>query len=254
MRPLQTDFSIYNKLNLTTPPIGVKFLFFRPKGIEQLAMDKSLSFCEMLREAQTTKKPFYFSKDNNETCVGKILLGMDEMVPFAETGQIGARLDIFQEPRANYAFYKYVPKFPKGTVNYVAFSPLDQLTFEPDVVIFATPPGQAEIIMRSMTYSTGELYVSKTTPVMGCAWLYIYPFQNGKVNYLLPEMVHGLKGRELFSEETVLISVPYQWIPTMIQNLKEMKLHLPSHTGGKEQYLAEFGNILGELAKESENP
>ncbi len=32
-------------------------------------MDKSLSFCEMLREAQTTKKPFYFSKDNNETCV-----------------------------------------------------------------------------------------------------------------------------------------------------------------------------------------
>ncbi len=35
MRPLQTDFSIYNKLNLTTPPIGVKFLFFRPKGIEQ---------------------------------------------------------------------------------------------------------------------------------------------------------------------------------------------------------------------------
>ncbi len=40
----------------------------------------------------------------------------------------------------------------------------------------------------------------------------------------------------------------------MIQNLKEMKLHLPSHTGGKEQYLAEFGNILGELAKESENP
>ena len=104
-----------------------------------------------------------------------------------------------------------------------------------------------------MTYSTGELYVSKTTPVMGCAWLYIYPFQSGKVNYLLPEMVHGMKGRELFSEETILISIPYQWIPIMTQNLKEMKMHLPSHAN-KEQYLAEFGNILGELAKESENP
>jgi hypothetical protein len=66
-------------------------------------------------------------------------------------------------------------------------------------------------------------------------------------------MVHGLKGRELFSAETVLISVPYQWIPIMIQNLKEMKMHLPSHAS-KEQYLGEFGNILGDLAKESENP
>jgi uncharacterized protein (DUF169 family) len=54
-------------------------------------------------------------------------------------------------------------------VNYVAFSPLDKLTFDPDVLIITARPAQAEIVLRAMTYSTGELYNSRTTPVMGCA-------------------------------------------------------------------------------------
>jgi uncharacterized protein (DUF169 family) len=253
MRPLAQDLSIFDKFNFEKPPVGVKFLFFRPEGMKQLAMDKNLSFCEMLTEAQQRETPFYFGKENNEACVGKILLGMEDMEPFAESGQIGARLEIFQEPRANYIFYQYVPKFEKGTVNYVAFSPLDKLTFEPDVFIITATPSQAEIVMRAMSYSTGELYNSKTTPVMGCAWLYIYPYQSGKVNYLIPEMIHGMKGRELFAEGAILISIPYQWIPIITQNLQEMKMHLPSHTS-KEQYLSEFGKIIGELVQESQDP
>jgi uncharacterized protein (DUF169 family) len=253
MRPLQTDLSIYSKFIFERPPIGVKFLFFRPEGMEQLAIDKNLSFCEMLKEAQITATPFYFGKENNESCVGKILLGMQDMEPFAESGQIGDRLGIFQESRANYIFYQYVPKFGKGTVNYVAFSPIDKLAFDPDLLIITATPSQAEIVMRAMTYSTGELYHSKTTPVMGCAWIYIYPYQSGKVNYIIPEMVHGMRGRELFSGGSILISIPYHWIPIITQNLKEMKWHLPSHTN-KEQYFAEFGKIIGELVKESQNP
>ena len=253
MRPLAQDLTIFNKFNFERPPVGVKFLFFRPEGMEQLSIDKNLSFCEMLKEAQQRGTPFYFGKENNEACVGKILLGMEDMEAFAESGQIGARLGIFQEPRANYIFYQYIPKFGKGTVNYVAFSPIDKLTFEPDVLIITATPSQAEIVMRAMSYSTGELYNSKTTPVMGCAWIYIYPYQSGKVNYLIPEMVHGMKGRELLTEGSILISIPYHWIPIITRNLEEMKMHLPSHTS-KEQYLSEFGKIIGELVQESEDP
>ena len=53
----------------------------------------------MINETWQADEPFYFSKENNETCVGKILLGMEDMAPFAESGQIGERLQIFQEPR-----------------------------------------------------------------------------------------------------------------------------------------------------------
>jgi uncharacterized protein (DUF169 family) len=253
MKPLTTDLSIYAKFNFERPPIGVKFQFFKPDQMEALPSEKHLSLCEILAEAQNSSNPFYFDSQYAETCVGKILLGMKDMEPFAESGQIGERLQIFQEARANYAFYQHVPKFDKNIVNYVAFAPIDKLSFEPDLLILTADHSRAEIIMRSMTYSTGELYNSRTTPVMGCAWIFIYPFQSGKVNFILPELIHGMKGRELFPPDSVVISIPYHWISTMTRNLEEMTWHLPSHES-KSQYLEEFGAILGDLAQKSQNP
>jgi uncharacterized protein (DUF169 family) len=250
MRALITDLSVFKKFNFDKPPLGIKFQFFRPEGIRPLAQDSNLSFCEMLTEAQKADAPFYFAKENNETCVGKILLGMQPMEPFAESGQIGEKLQIFQEARANCAFYQHVPRFEKNVVNYVVFAPVDKLTFEPDLLIITADHEQSEIVMRSMTYSTGELYNSRTTPVMGCAWIYIYPFQSGKVNFIVPDMVHGMKARELFPKNSIVISIPYRWIPVIGHNLGEMTWHLPSHRS-RQQYLEEFGTILGELAEKS---
>jgi uncharacterized protein (DUF169 family) len=252
MRPLQTNLSMFSKFSFERLPVGIKFQFFKPEGIGPLPQGKNLSLCEMLVEAQRIDQPFFLDRSVTETCVGKILLGMQEMEAFAESGQIGERLQIFQEARANYAFYQHVPKFDRNVVNYVAFARLDQMTFEPDLLIITADHSRAEIVMRSMTYSTGELYNSRTTPVMGCAWLFVYPFQSGKVNFIIPEMVHGMKGRELFPKDSVLISIPYQWIPTMTRNLEEMVWHLPSHRG-KTQYLEEFGSILGDLALQAQN-
>lgn len=253
MRPLQTDLSIYSKFGFERPAVGIKFLFFQPDGMDPLTADKNLSLCEMLVEAQQTSNPFYFGHNFKEACVGKILLGMQDMEAFAESGQIGERLQIFQESRANYAFYQHVPKFERNIVNYLAFAPIEKLEFEPDLLIISADHTQAEIVMRSMTYSTGELYNSRTTPVMGCAWVFVYPFQSGNVNFVIPEMVHGMKGRQLFPKDSILISIPYQWIPTMTRNLQEMTWHLPSHRG-RNQYLEEFGTILADLAKKAARP
>jgi len=91
MRPLTQDLTIFNKFNFERPPVGVKFLFNKPEGIGQI--DKSLGFCEMLKEAHQRGAPFYFSKEN-EDCVGKTVLGMEEMPPFVEGGQLGPKFGI----------------------------------------------------------------------------------------------------------------------------------------------------------------
>ena len=136
MKPLKQNLAAFDKLKFQKPPVAIKYLFFRPEKMAPLSGEKQLSFCEMLQEAWTAEEPFYFGRDFSETCVGKILLGMEDMAPFAESGQIGEKLEIFEEPRANYKFYQFVPKFEKGIINYVAFSSIDKLTFEPDVLVF----------------------------------------------------------------------------------------------------------------------
>ncbi len=246
MRGLAQDLTIYNKLNLVKPPVGVKFSIPRPEGIQQI--DKSLPFCEMINEAQKRVEPFYITKDN-EDCVGKVTLGMVEMEVAVEGGLIGPGFGIYQEPRANNALYRHVYTFNRGMVNYVSFSPLDKLTFDPDLLILMTTPGQAEIVMRAVSYSTGDPWESKLTHALGCSWIYIYPFQTGKVNYIVTGMTFGTKAKEIFEEGQILITIPYQKIPMVTQNLKEMEWVLPSYTDGRKKFLERESRVFTEAEK-----
>ncbi len=250
MRPLSQDLSVWKKFNFERQPVGVKFLYRKPEGIEQL--DKRMGICEMINEAQNSKKPFYFSKEN-EDCFGAMVCGMMDTPNFAESGQIGEALEIFQEPRANARFYKDIVKLPKGTVNYVAFSSLDQLTFEPDLLILLAPVKQAEIVLRAMSYSGGEIWETKGTPALGCAWIFSYPYQSGKVNYTVTGLAFGTKSKQVFPEGYLLISIPYNWIPTITQNLKEMNWVPPAYTDGREKFKQREEAIIGKLAEESRN-
>jgi Uncharacterized protein conserved in archaea len=246
---LVNDYSALNRAELELTPVGVKFCYFKPEGIEPLDLGLNMSLCEILRYCQSENKAFYFSRENNETCIGKIILGMQQFEPFEESGQIGQHLGVFDDARANHNLYQYAPRLAQGVANYVAFSPVDKLTFEPDVLVIAAKPNKAEIIMRAVTYSTGELFKSVCTPVMGCAWFLVHPFKTGDVNFIIPAFVHGPRGRELYSEDTVLVSIPYRWIPTVLGNLNRMDIHLSSHNS-KQEYYDEFGGIMQNLAEQ----
>jgi uncharacterized protein (DUF169 family) len=250
---MKDDYSVLDRVGLSLPPIGVKFSFFKPEGVAPLEEDANLSLCEMLKTAQAENRSFYFSRDHNETCVGKVILGMKDFAPFEMSGQIGSRLGVFDEPRCNQHFYQYIPRFDRDTTNYVLFSPVGQLTFEPDVLVISANPEQAEIVMRAMTYSTGEMYRSTCTPVMGCAWMLVYPYKSAEVNFIVPALVHGLHGRQLYPSDTLLISIPYRWISVILDNLGRMPLQLEGHKS-KAAYYSEFEGIIGDLAKRAENP
>lgn len=176
-----SDYSIFHRFSFQYKPVGIKFLLNRLEGIEKL--DASIAFCEMFRKAQD-RKPFYAAKENF-ACMERLLLGMMEPEPIFESGQIGEKEKIYQEARANRRIYQYLPKLAKNTVRYVAFSPIDKLTFEPDVLVITADPRQAEILLRALSYSTGKPLTTKITPVLMCAWLFFYPYVTGELNYTI---------------------------------------------------------------------
>lgn len=253
MRPLQTGLSIYNQLNLERPPVGVIYSFHKPEGIEKL--NKQLGLCEMVKEAWQRGKPFYITRDE-ENCIGKIFLGMTGDMPHrSDGGLLGVKLQLFQDGRANKRLRTFVPHLETGSVNYVVFSPIDKLQFEPDLLVILATPRQGEIIMRAMTYSTGEMYESRGTVVGECASLYIYPYLTGKVNYMITGMSYGMNGRRVFPDGLMLISIPYQWIPIITQNLKEMKWVPPGYEiGSREEFIEWDAKVTRETAEESQNP
>ena len=218
MSSIQQDLSIFKKFDFEKKPVGIKFLPNKPDGLERLG--KILDFCEMLPEAQEGNA-FYVTKDNF-TCVGPLLLGMIEHEPIFESGQVGPKLEVLKDVRANQRIYHVIPKLHKGAANYVAFAPLDKLSFEPDVLIVTANVSQAEILLRALSYSSGRMWSARGTPVIGCAWIYIYPYLSGELNFTITGFGHGMKARKLFPEGLILMSIPYDLLPDMINNLQEM--------------------------------
>lgn len=246
------DYSVIDRLGLRFPAIGVYYDLFKPEGIAPLEPGVEKSLCELLRYSQDKGEPFCFSKSDKETCVGKIMVGMEQFPPSAESGQIGERLGVFNSARCNARLYYTVRRLPCGTVNYVSFVPHSFITKAPDVLIFAGTPLQIEPVLRAATYSTGISYTSESTAVMGCSWFMVYPYMTGNINFVIPAFIHGPHGRRLWDEDTALVSVPYQWVPTVVGNLAKMPLHLPGHES-REKYYSEFQGILADLDNETKN-
>jgi uncharacterized protein (DUF169 family) len=248
MSSIQQDLSIFKKFNFEKPPVGVKFLPNKPDGIDKL--DKILDFCEMLPEAQEGNA-FYVTKDNF-TCVGPLLLGMIEHEPVFESGQVGPKLEVLKDIRANQRIYHVIPKLQKGAVNYVAFAPLDKLSFEPDVLIVTANVSQAEILLRASSYSSGSMWSARGTPVIGCAWIYIYPYLSGELNFTITGFGHGMIARKLFPEGLILMSIPYDLLPGIINNLQDMNWVPLSYTLGREGHKKRVKSIVEALKQESQ--
>jgi uncharacterized protein (DUF169 family) len=237
------DLSIFNKFNFKMPPIGIKFLLFKPDGIRKL--EKKLALCEMIREAQAAE-PFYAALDNFN-CVGPILTGMVESDPVFESGHIGPSLQIFEEARANRRLYTYITKLERNSVNYVAFSSLGKISFTPDVLILAADATQLEIILRAMCFATGKMWTSKGTPVIACAWLTTYPYISGEVNFILTDVSHGMKAKQVFPAGTILISIPFDRIPNIIDGLQKIEWQPAMYTEGREAHDRKFEEVSDTL-------
>lgn len=235
------DMAILEKFAFDVPPVGVKFFARRPERVER--SDEKMAFCQMLKKAQ--EGDAFFADAENHACeAGLYVLGQAEApAPFV-SGEFGAGLKIFEEPRSASRLYHYLPRINKGVVNYVAFSPLNALSFDPDVLIILAKASQTEILLRAMSYRTGKPWLSKYSPAIGCAWIYVYPYLSGELNYTITGLGHGMRRRKLFAEGQQLVSIPFDIFPSILQTLKEMPWVLPAFEPDGDQFVK---GVLDEL-------
>lgn len=242
------DYSVFDKFDFERKPVGVKFVITKPEGIERLG--KELNFCEMLKEAQVGN-PFYVGEGDFH-CVEPMVLGMEDPEPVLVSGLLGGSSGLFKEARANRKLYQYLPKMPKGSVKYVAFSPIDQLTFDPDVMVITATVSQAQTILRSVGYSTGDYFSSKATPVVSCSWMYVYPILSGEMNFTVTGLGLGMQALSVFPPGLFLISVPWNLLPTMVENLQEMYIGPPPPPPAPDEHRKGFKQTLKDLRKKIE--
>jgi uncharacterized protein (DUF169 family) len=238
----EKDLAILSKFGFDVQPVGVKFLAKQPDGVGRL--DEKMAFCEMLKRAQEGNA-FYADKETHTCEVGPYLLGQAEASEPFISGEFGAGLKIFEEPRSASRLYQYIPRIGKGVVNYVAFSPLNKLPFDPDVLIILSKTSQTEILLRAMSYKTGKMWLSKYSPAIGCAWIFIYPYVTGELNYNITGLGHGMKRRKLFPEGMQIISIPFDLLSSILQTLQDMPWVLPAYQPDGIEFVNRLRNEIG---------
>lgn len=254
------DLSVFREFEFKIKPIGIDFLLIKPENIAR--MPKKLALCEMFKEAQEAEEPFYTEFENHTCGGGPGALGLQttskaawtDILPVIHSGRLGPRLKIFKHPIANRRTLLGFPRLEKGTVKYVVFSPFEKLSSAPDILLITARPRQAEIILRASSYTTGAQWEHKATSIGGCAWLTAYPYLTGKLNYTVTGLGFGLIARELWPEGLMLMSIPYDLLPMITQNLRDMEWELPSYRNGRDAHIAFEEKIFEDLASEMETP
>jgi uncharacterized protein (DUF169 family) len=213
------DLAVLDEFKFEHKPVGVKYLTDPIPGIPEL--DGKSALCEMLKSAFDGNS-FYAGAKSHSCDAGLYVLGQKELEDPYVNGKFGTELGVFKDERAAARLYHHVPKLAKGVVDYVAFSPFDCLSFDPDVLIVLATTQQAEILLRAMSYKTGAMWHSHYSSAIGCSWLFIYPYLNGQINFITTGLGFGMRRRKLFAEGKQFVSIPFDELPQILQTLREM--------------------------------
>ena len=213
------DFAILDDFKFDIQPVAVKYFAKTPENIKRI--DQKMTFCEMLVKAQKGD-PFYSAPQDHTCGAGVYVLGQSDIENQYINGQFGSGLGVFCDERAASRIYHYIPKVEKHVINYVAFSPLEKLPFDPDVLLILAKTSQAEVLLRAMSYRTGQMWSSRYSAAIGCAWLLIHPYLKGEMNFIPTGLGFGMKRRKLFQEGFIFVSIPFDRLPYMLETLREM--------------------------------
>ncbi len=215
----KSSWRALDKFEFEVPPVVVKYLAKPPRKTARL--DKKLALCEMLKAAFDGHS--FYAEAGNHTCdAGLYVLGQAELGEKYADGEFGAGLGVFRDERAAARLYRYVPRISQGVLKYVALSPLGRLEMDPDILIILATTGQAEILLRAMSYKTGEMWHSRYSSAIGCAWLFAWPYLNGEINFIASGLGFGMRRRKLFPEGRQFVSIPFDRLPSMLETLREM--------------------------------
>ena len=236
------DFDIFGKLKFEIQPVGIKYHAIIPEGINRST--QKMALCEMLKIAQGGEV-FYADAENHTCEAGPYILGHKDAEKQFINGEYGAGLEAYKDTSAAANVYQYIPKIEKGAVNYIAFAPLNRLFFEPDVMIFLTDINQTWILMRALSYESGETWQSRYSTVMGCSWIFVYPYLSNKINFIASGLGFGMKRRKLFPENRHFLSIPINKLSSLTRVLHEMPWIPEAFKSGAQEYVKQLRKKLG---------
>lgn len=197
-------------LGLEKSPVAIKLVLREddlPEGVEKI--EKPARHCEMVQMAAAGKS-FYATGEAQACKGGADALGIDEAPEKVKTGEFYYNLGRF----ASFASAKRTfDEIPSVDLRFYAavYAPLEDATFDPDVIVIICNPAQAMKISQALVYTLGGRVEADFSGIQSlCADAVAGPYMRKRANITMgcsgsrqyagvrdDELIVGLNGENI---------------------------------------------------------
>lgn len=209
---------IEDNVKLTCKVVGVKLLASEddlPEGYD--LVDEKVRHCEMVRKASLGEK--FYSTLDEQTCLGGAgAIGLRDMPPKLASGEKYFELGRFKDLETAKAATEELSVI-KTRYWGIVYSPLDEATFTPDVVLIITEPVGGMKLAQSIVYSSGEKVKPNFAGIQSlCGDALANPFITGGINFTLG--CDGSRKAADIKDNEMTIGISGEKIAEVISNLE----------------------------------
>ncbi len=167
-------------LQMQSMPVGIKLLE-DVHQFEAYASDNQYTFCQFIMKAREGNK-LLATKENIACANGSSALGFRPVPEKLMSGEFLSILGSFQKEGAQKTMEE-MPRFDQDTYKAIALAPLDQIEFEPDIIVIETVPEHLMwLSLATIHESGGRLNFSTSISNGTCVDMTVIPHQTQKLN------------------------------------------------------------------------
>ncbi|MBN1606552.1 MAG: DUF169 domain-containing protein [Polyangiaceae bacterium] len=222
-----TRSSLKELLGLEREPAALHWCTRIPKSLPRA--EKKLRFCVKL-DLATRGQGCYSTADEEECMGGAKYCGLRDAGSFApgrRSGEFLVARGIYRSVAAVQRSWQNSPLIEPGIFKALAFAPLSDAPFDPDVVFVLCTAQQGMQLLHANAYDAGASAVGADAGPI-CSRLAAVPYLTGKVSYGFGDV--GARQYMGLGSEGVMVSIPGSELSRVVSNLTEMR--------GKKAFLA----------------
>lgn len=209
-------------LQINTSPVAVHLVKTDeeiPAGINHIG--ETTRHCQMVDNVRRLGTQFYSFLDDQMCKGGAAVMGLTEMSPKLRSGEVYYNLNHFSSLDSAKSTMGRVPMVEANSIKAVVYSPLEKVTFKPDVIlIIATPKQVMELSQALLHKSGGRVNAGFAGKQSVCADGVAYPYLTGEAGVTI-----GCSGSRKYTkiqDEEMIMSIPVDMLPAMVESAKSM--------------------------------
>jgi len=209
------------RLGLEKSPVAIKFILREediPEGIEKIGAN--IRHCEMVQKA-AQGETFYATAEEQMCKGGASAIGLMETPEKIKTGEFYQSLGRFKSLGSAKRTMEEVPKIDP-MMKAIIYTPLEDIKYDPDVIVIICKPAQAMKLAQAMVYTRGGRVEASFSGIQSvCADAVAGPFTQNTANITL-----GCSGSRQFAgieEEEVIVGLNGENIGCVVTALVSMK-------------------------------